>query len=100
MTIKPEVLAAIKSRDNGFLNDADWQTIRAELLAMDAEVERLRKIEEERWSVVATRNAAVMRAEKAEALLAGFQVVENADVPNGEIWIYDKSKITNREPRT
>jgi len=42
MTIKPEVLAAIKSRDNGFLNDADWQTIRAELLAMDAEITELR----------------------------------------------------------
>jgi hypothetical protein len=71
--------------------------IRAELLAMDAEIVRLRKIEEERWAVVATRNAAVMRAEKAEALCAGFHVVENADVPNGEIWIYDKSKTTNKE---
>jgi hypothetical protein len=36
MTIKPEVLAAIASRDNGFLNDTQWQTIRDELLAMDA----------------------------------------------------------------
>jgi hypothetical protein len=80
MTIKPEVLAAIErmctpldpSRLSGFTAYEDarcMDLIRAELLAMDAEIERLRKIEEERWSVVATRNAAVMRAEKGEYLL-------------------------------
>lgn len=35
----------------------------------EAENAELRKIKEERWAVVATRNAAVMRAEKANALL-------------------------------
>jgi len=29
-----------------------------------------------------------------ERTFAGFRIVENADVPNGEIWVYDKSKIT------
>jgi hypothetical protein len=43
--------------------------VRAHLLAREAEVERLRAIEKERWDVVATRNAAVMRAERAEATL-------------------------------
>jgi predicted dithiol-disulfide oxidoreductase (DUF899 family) len=47
MTIKPEVLAAIKELDG--VHDQrfapwrnQWQTIRAELLAMDAEISRLR----------------------------------------------------------
>lgn len=51
--------------------------VRAHLLAREAEVERLQAIERERWDVVATRNAAVMRAEKAEALLRRHQ---SADV--------------------
>jgi len=29
---------------------------------------------------------------------AGLQIVENADVPDGEIWVYDKSKITDAAP--
>lgn len=43
MTIKPEVMAAIEHGDNVcelscvYLTNDDWQTIRAELLAMDAE---------------------------------------------------------------
>ena len=43
MTIKPEVLAAMLSIDDCHLTecDDDWQTLRAELLAMDAEIERL-----------------------------------------------------------
>jgi hypothetical protein len=45
------------------------ELLRQALSDQEAEISRLRKIEEERWAVVATRNAAVMRAEKAEALL-------------------------------
>ena len=57
-------------RSDEAVTDADeWQTIKAHLLAREAEVERLQAIERERWDVVATRNAAVMRAERADALL-------------------------------
>jgi hypothetical protein len=50
MTLKPEVLAAMdKVERNAMLGgywpitELEWQTIRAELLAMDAEIERLTK---------------------------------------------------------
>ena len=53
-----------------FCGDKDtYLTIRQALRDQEAEIARLRVIEEERWSVVATRNAAVERAEQAEALL-------------------------------
>jgi DNA recombination-dependent growth factor C len=69
-----EVREAVERIDSlmkfaGSENGSDWQTIRAHLLAREAEVERLQAIEKERWDVVATRNASVMRAERAEALL-------------------------------
>jgi hypothetical protein len=45
------------------------ELLRQALRDQEAEIAELRKIKEERWAVVATRNAAVMRAEKAGALL-------------------------------
>jgi hypothetical protein len=52
MTIKPEVLAAMLSIDDCHLTecDDDWQTLRAELLAMDAEItEAVKDARRYRW---------------------------------------------------
>jgi hypothetical protein len=58
----------------------DWQIIRAELL----------QLANERWAVVATRNAAIQRAERAESELAALRkrvagtVAEIDSALNGE----------------
>lgn len=81
-TLRPEVVYAlkfiegvrlfvtskqrIKKPEGDDLFDESVETIRAELL-------RLAEIEKERWGVVATRNAAIERAYKAEAELAALQ---------------------------
>ena len=67
-TLRPEVREAVVGADKAFNHtglfaEPYWQIIRAELL-------RLAEIEKERWSVVATRNAAIERTEKAESELA------------------------------
>jgi|SRR6185312_8378577 len=74
--MNPELIKAMEAADAAAAEAASdsegvaqWHTIKQALRDLDAENARLRKIEEERWSVVATRNAAVMRAEKADALL-------------------------------
>lgn len=73
---RAEKAKALLSEAWGFLSNEsiDWVdakdgSLLDRITAHLSENERLRKIEEERWSVVATRNAAVMRAERAEALL-------------------------------
>jgi hypothetical protein len=60
----------------------DWMLVAKALRDQEAEIARLR---EERWQVVATRNAAVDRAEKAEALLreaASFLSIHHPVGPN------------------
>jgi hypothetical protein len=44
-----------------------------------------------------THPAAPVGAPDAESF-AGFRIVENADVPDGEIWVYDKAKVMTATP--
>jgi hypothetical protein len=56
----------------------DWMLIAKALRDQNAEIARLR---EERWQVVATRNASVERAEKAGALLREVLPLLHPDQP-------------------
>jgi hypothetical protein len=71
--VPDDVKKAIEELDDLFSNNTkvsgfcgEWLAIRSRLEGLAAENDRLRKIEEERWSVVATRNAAVMHANETE----------------------------------
>jgi hypothetical protein len=75
MTIKPEALAAMRYVDGVFdgCDNGEWKTIRAELLAMDAEIDRLTKWSEQLSGMkFSDRMHAALksRAEIAESRLA------------------------------
>lgn len=45
------------------------------------------------YRAIAAQPAQSVDVEKS---FAGFRIVENADVPDGEVWVYDKSKLVGR----
>lgn len=71
----------------GTHNHNDFYAIRTELL-------RLAEIENERWNVVATRNAAIERAERAEAKLDALMLEYCAEEMTEEQLVrYEKHQV-------